>query len=291
METLTWFALLFFSVCQVRSQCGIPAFTYTIMPGGQVDVTSTSTVSPSDQWYWWWDDGTSTPLTNTSITASKTFTAQGPHVIELGMVSPSCAVAYDSQTVNVTTGPCIATPNLYIYKDSLNPVLTWNIIGGYVGTVVSASWNWGDSNTSVGLYPSHTYSAAGVYNICVTTSVNCGATATTCLLSNIYRVETGSAAPINVNVIPAGSPSSIKSNNKVENTTIDVYPNPSTGIITVKSSVRGNFEIIDQLGQKVQTFEIRNEEDKRINISGLQNGIYYLKTEKGSSGKKIVVAN
>ncbi|MFA6229143.1 MAG: pre-peptidase C-terminal domain-containing protein [Rhodanobacter sp.] len=46
------------------------------------------------------------------------------------------------------------------------------------GTIVSRSWNFGDSSTSTATNPSHTYSAAGTYSVALTVTDNSGATNT-----------------------------------------------------------------------------------------------------------------
>jgi len=60
------------------------------------------------------------------------------------------------------------------------------------GTIASRSWNFGDSTTSTTTNPSHTYAAAGTYNVALTVTDNGGATNT------ITKSVTVTAPPSNV---------------------------------------------------------------------------------------------
>jgi PKD repeat protein len=46
------------------------------------------------------------------------------------------------------------------------------------GTIFSYNWSFGDSQTSTGINPSHTYAAAGTYNVILTVTDNLGAAGT-----------------------------------------------------------------------------------------------------------------
>ncbi|MFC1886908.1 PKD domain-containing protein, partial [Thermodesulfobacteriota bacterium] len=61
------------------------------------------------------------------------------------------------------------------------------------GTVVSRSWNFGDGNTSTAQNPSHTYAAAGTYNVSLTVTDDDGATGNT--IQNVTVTEPPNVAP------------------------------------------------------------------------------------------------
>jgi hypothetical protein len=66
---------------------------------------------------------------------------------------------------------------------------------------------------------------------------------------------------------------------------LSVYPNPSNGDFTISGSHEGTFNIINELGQLIQTFEITKENNYQVYIdvnSGhalnqqLQPGVYFI---------------
>jgi len=61
------------------------------------------------------------------------------------------------------------------------------------------------------------------------------------------------------------------------NSSFIIYPNPSKGILNVNSSFDGQFIIIDELGKTVKEFAIKSNIENTINVSGLANGIYFVK--------------
>src|ERR1700752_2823905 len=67
----------------------------------------------------------------------------------------NCSGSTNFPTVNYTL-TANATPHI------------WDIYPAYSSNVSNARWNWGDGTDTLALYPSHTYSVAGWYNICVT---------------------------------------------------------------------------------------------------------------------------
>ncbi len=72
------------------------------------------------------------------------------------------------------------------------------------------------------------------------------------------------------------------------NEDVTVYPNPSSGKFSVKSTVRiSKIEICDQFGRKLKLYSTMNP-DSEIPLSGFEKGFYLIKVYLGS---KIVVKN
>ena len=73
-----------------------------------------------------------------------------------------------------------------------------------------------------------------------------------------------------------------------------VFPNPSKDILSITFAVSfdGKFEIINNAGRIIKTYEIQNKVLEKLDISHLPNGIYYIKAidNKGrvSFGKFVV---
>jgi hypothetical protein len=57
---------------------------------------------------------------------------------------------------------------------------------------------------------------------------------------------------------------------------LTAYPNPSNGDFTISSSHEGTFNIINELGQLVQTVEITKENNLEIKIDGVHEGLYFI---------------
>ena len=78
------------------------------------------------------------------------------------------------------------------------------------------------------------------------------------------------------------------------NNDFNIYPNPSNGSFTIKSSKNNsvsNLEVINLLGETVYTENIHSE-NQTINLQYLQNGLYTLKFyENGKliSTNKIII--
>jgi hypothetical protein len=72
-----------------------------------------------------------------------------------------------------------------------------------------------------------------------------------------------------------------------------LYPNPNNGQFTIQSKTKGDFAILNELGQTLQTFQTNGENNYSANLKGLANGIYFLKGKNGEQvvNEKIVVAN
>ncbi|WP_159086046.1 T9SS type A sorting domain-containing protein [Flavobacterium faecale] len=91
---------------------------------------------------------------------------------------------------------------------------------------------------------------------------------------------TTSTEKYNINV----SNTATLSTRSVELNTVEVYPNPTTGIVTLGNSEEiSSAKVYDLLGKVVKTFTNTNE----INISDLNNGTYILKTDNGKTAKII----
>lgn len=64
-----------------------------------------------------------------------------------------------------------------------------------------------------------------------------------------------------------------------------MYPNPNNGNVNIKSDFDGDFQVINQLGQTVNTFKINSNTINSINLNSLSDGIYFV---KGTSGTKVI---
>ena len=94
------------------------------------------------------------------------------------------------------------------------------------------------------------------------------------------------STPFNVTTIPTG----IIENNYA--TTINVYPNPTSGFFNLKMSQveKVQIKIYNIFGVCIYE-DIRTSSNFQIDLSAQLNGIYYvqLKSEQGTMNKKIII--
>ena len=158
----------------------------------------------------------------------------------------------------------------YMYPDSA-ALHVWHIyLTSAPSAPVSATWSWGDGTYSTGLSPSHTYSTAGQYNICVMATFACGDSSYYCQSDSVYR---SSSSVISVYVINATT--GIK-NNTVENNSVKVYPNPFSDNLTINyNSNAGSaitYTIYDVFGNQVMHEKVQiqqGENNISINTAGI----------------------
>ncbi|HXB41987.1 MAG TPA: FG-GAP-like repeat-containing protein [Bacteroidia bacterium] len=186
----------------------------------------------------------------------------------------------DFATANPSSGDisillnCTPTPTCVAsVTDSLFNIspLNWGILPHYSSQVTNAIWHWGDGSSTNGLYPSHTYTAAGRYSICAIVYTSCGDSANTCRNDSIYRIA-NSASMVQVNILQ--NTSGISFSQTINNPAL--YPNPATNQITIKSVTElGLIKIFNSLGEI--SFEMKSKNTiEQINLNELPRGIYII---------------
>jgi PKD repeat protein len=282
------------SISVTVQSCSLNAsFNYSIN-GGTVNYYSTSTgTTITTNYYWDFGDGYYDAIPNTA----HTYSAPGTYSVELFItdsVNFYCSSA-SIQTIFVNA-PCLASVNFIMWKDSSQmPAIVWDAIPNYPNNIVSASWNWGDGSTTNGLFPSHTYSAAGMYNICVTISVSCGATATACSNTSIYRImqsEQNMTAGATVNVVNA-IPTGIKTNDP-QLSGLKIFPNPNSGEFEIRAeglNEEASVQIFNLLGERVFESKLDGNGTKKISMTDISSGCYLVKITSGekSANTRIII--
>ena len=187
--------------------------------------------------------------------------------------SSDTIIAHPGVTVHFTLQQS-STPHLwYIVNQSHGP-----------GTLTYV-WNWGDSATSTGDTASHTYAAAGYYNICVTATSSMGCSANYCD-TNVYLFKDQSGQMINIEVLPQ-FPNGISEING--QSPIHLYPNPSKGSFTLETSasIGTDYIITDMLGNVIMQQSIRSDK-QLIELPEVADGVYTL-IVKGASPIRFVI--
>jgi Zn-dependent metalloprotease len=137
------------------------------------DFTDTSTDPDGTIVSWDWDFGDGN--TSTQQNPSHTYAAAGTYNVTLTVTDN------DSATDSVTKPVTVTAPNQAPTADFTFTTtdLTANFTDTSTdpdGTIVSWLWDFGDGNTSTVQNPSHTYAAAGTYNVTLTVTDNDSAT-------------------------------------------------------------------------------------------------------------------
>jgi|JI9StandDraft_1071089.scaffolds.fasta_scaffold47582_2 PKD repeat protein len=265
-------------------------------PNGSVSFTSTSTgVGAGTSYLWSFGSGLGNAYNTT--TPSYTYGTNGAKWICLTITNTVTGCSNTKcDSVIITnasaTNPCSPTVMFGMVKDSLQ-TLNWYAIPNYPNNVTGATWNWGDGSSTTNLYPSHTYSAAGLYSICVTASVSCGTvTATYCYVANIFKSsQDNSILTLNVRQsIPTGLQQ--QSNETKE---LKVFPNPSAGEFTLllTGSNRESVDLVvyNLLGEKVFAKQYAKQDQLNLDLNQLSSGQYYVQAscQSGIYFKKIVI--
>ncbi len=266
-------------------------FNFVLGANGLVNFNNTSTGTTTSTYYTWNFGGGSF---GSGSNPSNTYTSNGPKLICLTMsdsIAGCNSTKCDSIIITSVGSSSVCAPSVvyFLSKDS-TAALTWNAFPSYPAGAINATWYWGDGSTSVGLFPSHTYSAAGTYSTCVTVSVSCGTvTASYCYLATIFK-STQNNSMITLNV--KSNPTSIKTT-KIDNTSLNIYPNPSNGIVTIEvsnlKSLQSKVYVYNVLGKVVFEKEMVSNSNQIIDLSELNEGTYFVKlvSANGILNKKI----
>lgn len=140
---------------------------------------------------------------------------------------------------------------------------------------LSYMWFWGDGDSTAGVAPSHTYSSAGYFNICLRVSDGLGCEDLYCD-SSTYIFKTEEVITVNV-VDKTQTPTGISDTKN--NHSISLYPNPSNGKFTLTSDISqgGMIEVYNITGAKVFSQNTSSLTRANIDISQQAKGIYLVK--------------
>jgi PKD repeat protein len=259
--------------------------TYTTGASGAVSFSSYYSGSSLSTTYYW-DFGYAN---NYATTTNSTFTYpyNGTYTVTLYVADSANSCNSNSTGIvtitNASTMPCTPTVSFVMAEDSLHPGTgVWNLYADYSWQITSAVWSWGDGTTTSGMNATHTYTAAGWYNICVTAYSSCGDTVTVCQNDSLYRMGHNANANSIISITVINTSTGIKTN--ISDAAIKLYPNPVTdNLILQVNTNTGNtitYSLYDVYGKVIvnqKTKLVSGENQFQINTSELSAGVYFVR--------------
>lgn len=272
------------------------SFSAFHVSGGTYAFINLSTGTNSNTLYTWnFGDGT----TSNSYSTTHTYTNAGIYNVSLSAVDGANTVCSNIsvQALNVNSIPCTANSNFNLAPTGTAQV--WSAIPAYPWNVVNAVWNWGDGTFSNQLYTSHTYSAAGLYSVCLSVSVSCIQSSSTCATYSIVKMaETANMVQIIVSPPELTYVGIEEKDLFLQN--IMLLPNPNNGNFILRGTISETssfaLSVFDLTGKRVY-FEILDARpgvfEYPVQISNVTSGIYLLELwgESQSLRKKLIISN
>ena len=203
-------------------------------------ISNSATLTASGATTYSWNTG----VTGATIIASPTVTT---NYTVVGTDANGCTNSF-STSVQIISSPIVS---FYMQKDTLS-LYTWDVYPNYSTNVISATWYWGDGSSTSGLYPNHTFSSPGIYNICLTVFNACGDSSNFCQNDSIYRLANSTDNNmIQVNVMNNNA-TGITTFNK-QSSTYKIYPNPAQNNFTIETTLseKQNVQVYDVNGKLV----------------------------------------
>lgn len=269
---------------------------FTWVPGnnGLVTFYSTSTGTNAGTSYTWTINNWQNNISGVNMpTVSQTYSANGNYTVLLTIQNGPGCTFYSQQMVSINNVSCTANPNFSLAQTATAQV--WNAIPAFPSNITNAVWSWGDGSSSNGLFVSHTYSASGMYNICLSVTVNCSSTASACSSYSIFR---SGNSMIQVNVVDPALVSGFNESTASLNAA-KLFPNPShNGVFTLQLEDHNigavSVVVMTINGAELYRSEISETQKTnplQLNLQDLPHGIYLLRLEQGqeSLNKKLII--
>ncbi|WP_426302602.1 PKD domain-containing protein [Arthrobacter sp. R-11] len=138
--------------------------------------TSSDANGPISSYAWTFGDGG----TGTGVTAQHTYAAGGTYNVQLTVTDNTGLTNSVTHAVTVTAPPPNQPPVAAFTSSATNLSVAFNGTGSSDsdGTIASYAWDFGDGGTATTSTPSHTYAAAGNYQVMLTVTDDDGATGT-----------------------------------------------------------------------------------------------------------------
>jgi|ERR1700757_740979 len=270
-----------------RNNCNLAiGFTYSVNNNGLVSFTNTSTgIVPGLISSWGFGDGNYIDTVASASVLNHTYSANGTYTVNL-FTADSNYTCKDSiyQIITISNiGVCNPTTIFSLVADT-SQAHTWFALPSYSSQINNAIWSWGDGTSTVGLYPSHTYSTAGKYTICVTAYTSCGDSASYCQNDSVYRLANSTSSNM-VYVTVVNGTTDIPTFN-TQNSTLHIYPNPANNKITIDANDVTDVKLFDVLGKQIIATKTND-----VDVSNFNDGVYFIQvqTKQNTTTQKIII--
>jgi PKD repeat protein len=229
-----------------------------------------------------WDFGDG--VTSTAPAPTHTYYTPGTYTVCLSAVSTVCgADTVCHVVVPDVPASCLALFNIGDDTVSSNPDDHYIYNLSY-GSSLTYLWSFGDGTNSTLATPSHIYSGAGPYTLCLTVDNGAGCTQTYCdtLFSADSLNRAGNISFVTYDVAPPSDiTTSLASSAKPA---LKVYPQPASSSLTIELGISRkdlSFEIIDVLGKVVLREDNLAGEIFNLSLDGLASGLYMYRLKGG----------
>lgn len=277
-----------------NAPCNLNAnFSYTTGANGIVYFNNTSTgTTPNTSYSWNFGDGGS----SSTASPAHTYTANGTYLVTLfanastNSVSPCIDTTAHTVVISNITNTCIANTTFSLVQ--ANTPHSWYAVVTNTGNVAAAQWSWGDSTAnSFGIVVSHTYAAAGNYQICLTVTTTCGTIGTHCSTQYLSKSADGSNDIVYINTVTRemleAEPTGIK-NNAAETISCIISPNPNSGEFNLNingiTASSAKIQVYNLIGGVIfeSTHDAHNGNiNKTISLENISNGVYFIRVNAG----------
>jgi hypothetical protein len=218
--------------------------------------------------------------TTPTITGTTPATRCDAGILTLGAIASAGTISwYDALTAGtlVGSGPSFTTPSLststtYFVEVSNAGCSSSPRIAVLAGvTIIDNTVTAGTSSLT-----SNQVGASYQWLNCSTgNSVIAGATSQTYspTVSGTYAVMIGLNSCIDTSVCTAIVIIGVE---EYVNSSLLIYPNPTSGKVYVTSAPKGEYKVINELGQSVHAFTLESDGDIEFSLESFNNGVYYL---------------
>ena len=190
-----------------------------------------------------------------ATTSTITVNVAGTYSVEITDPATMCT---NSDTIVVTQ---LVTP-VAAFSSANTVGSTWQFTDGSTGPATSWAWDFGDTGTSTLQNPQHTYASAGTYTVTLTATNACG--------TNVYTSTITILGIDEENLL-----------------SLMVYPNPTNGLVYVKTSMTGTVfvQILDMNGRELYQSEtdVKDGSAPIADISSFECGTYFVHIKMNDS--------
>jgi hypothetical protein len=72
---------------------------------------------------------------------------------------------------------------------------------------------------------------------------------------------------------------------------LNVYPNPNTGQFTIRATNGGSYQLLNGMGQLLESFTLGGQQPMSKDVQGLSAGVYFIRNVKDGVMERVVVTN